>query len=58
MNPKQINSSAIAILVTALVVLGVGAYTGNGGFQLAGALFLLVGMLLASHQAHERGGPD
>lgn len=55
MNPKQIESSTIALVVAALVVLCVGAYTDNGGLQLAGALILLVGIVLAFSQAGSRG---
>ena len=54
MNLKQISSSTIAILIVALIVLATGTYTDNGGFQLAGFLFLLVGCLLAFKQVRDR----
>lgn len=56
MNPKRITPGTLALVVAALLVLAVGLYTGNGGFQLAGALILLVGIVLAISQASGRGG--
>lgn len=56
MSIKQISTSTIAILVAALFVLATGSYTDNGGFQLAGALLLVVGLILAFNQASDRGG--
>jgi hypothetical protein len=47
MKPSKFGSSAIALIVAGLLVIGVGTYTDNGGFQLAGALFLLVAVVLA-----------
>lgn len=47
MNPKQHTSSTIALLVTGVLVFGVGTYTQNGGFQLAGGLICLVAVILA-----------
>ena len=55
MNLKQVTSSTVALIVAALVVLGVGTYTDNGGFQFAGALILLVGVILAFSQAKSSG---
>ena len=58
MNLRQISSSAIALLLTAVFILAVGTYTDNGGFQLAGALILVVGAILAFNQARGRSGTD
>ncbi|WP_154659581.1 hypothetical protein [Arenimonas composti] len=54
MNLKQITPSTFALLVAGLLVLVVGTYTANGGFQLAGGLILLVGVILAFSQACRR----
>lgn len=51
MNVKQIKPATVAIAVAGLLVLAVGTYTANGGFQLAGGLFLLVTVILAVNQA-------
>ena len=56
MNPRRITPGTLALVVAALLVLAVGLYTANGGFQLAGALILLVGIFLAITQASGRGG--
>jgi uncharacterized membrane protein len=47
MRLERISSATFALLVAALLVLAVGAYTSNGGFQLAGGLFLLVAIVRA-----------
>lgn len=47
MKLERISSATFALLVVALLVLAVGAYTSNGGFQLAGGLFLLVAVIRA-----------
>ncbi|MFC3715055.1 hypothetical protein ACFONC_02665 [Luteimonas soli] len=54
MNLKQIKSSTIALLVAGVLILSVGTYTTNGGFQLAGGLVLLVAIILAISQASNR----
>ena len=51
MNFKQIKPATFALTVVGLLVLAVGTYTSNGGFQLAGGLFLLVAVILAVNQA-------
>ncbi len=51
MDISKINSSAIAVVVVAILVGVVGFYTENNGFILAGAIFLLVGLLLGINQA-------
>ena len=56
MNPRRIPPGTLALVVAALLVLAVGLYTGNGGFQFAGALILLVAIVLAISQASGRGG--
>ena len=58
MNLRQISSSTIALLLAAAFLIAVGTYTSNGGFQLAGALVLVVGGLLAFNQARDRSGAD
>lgn len=58
MNLRQISSSAIALLVAALFLIAAGTYTGNGGFQLAGVLVLVVAAILAFNQARGRSGND
>lgn len=55
---KKITSRTIALLVAAALVLLVGIDTDNGGFQLAGALLLLVGLIGAVNEARNRGGPS
>ena len=54
MNHKQIKSTTIAMLVAGALILVVGTYTTNGGFQLAGGLVLLVAIILAISQASSR----
>ena len=56
MNLKQIKSSTIALLVAGVLILAVGTYTTNGGFQLAGGLVLLAAIILAISQASSRVG--
>ena len=53
MNIKNVSSSAIALIVTGLLVAGVGAYTQNTGFQFAGALIFSVGVGIAIDQARK-----
>lgn len=52
---KRISPGTIALLVAALFVLITGIYTDNGGFQLAGGLLLVVGLVSAFNQARDRG---
>jgi hypothetical protein len=54
MNLKQIKSSTIALLVSGVLILVVGTYTTNGGFELAGGLVILVAIILAIIQASSR----
>jgi hypothetical protein len=51
MNLKNVGTSTVALLVCGLFILATGWYTDNGGFQLAGALVLLAGVLRAYHEA-------
>ena len=46
MNSLKLNSGTIALLVVALLVGGVGFYTENSGFVVAGAIFLVVGLVM------------
>lgn len=58
MKLQQITSSTVALLLAALLVLLTGIYTDNGGFQLAGALLLLVAVLLAFKQGTNGDGSN
>ncbi len=58
MNLKQIKPGTMALLVGGLFMLLVGTYTGNGGFQFAGVLLLLVSTITALHQASSRQSAD
>ena len=51
MNLKNVAAGTFALLVAGLLIAGVGTYTQNGGFQLAGALVLLAGLVVAVKQA-------
>jgi hypothetical protein len=55
MGLKKIKSNAIGLIAGGVLLLAVGTYTENGGFQFAGGIMLAVALLLAFHQA--RGGP-
>lgn len=50
MNSLKLNSGTIALLVVALLVGGVGLYTENNGFVVAGAIFLVVAVITAVNQ--------
>ncbi|MBK7895421.1 MAG: hypothetical protein WAS33_06430 [Candidatus Promineifilaceae bacterium] len=50
MNLSRLNSGTIAILIAALLVGAVGFYTENNGFLVAGAIFLVVGLISAVNQ--------
>lgn len=50
MNLAKLNSGTIAILIVALLVGGAGFYTENNGFVVAGAIFLVVGLIMAINQ--------
>ena len=56
MNLKQVKPNAVALLVAGALLLVVGSYTGNGGFQLAGGMTLVVALILALNQANHRPG--
>lgn len=56
MNLQRVTSSSLSLLVAGVFVLLVGTYTDNGGFQLAGALLLVVGLIRAFNQARNRSG--
>ena len=46
----KLNASTFAIFVVALLVGGVGLYTENNGFVIAGAIFLVVGLIMAVNE--------
>jgi hypothetical protein len=58
MNLKQIKSSTLALLVCGLFILLVGTYTENGGFQLAGAMLVVICLILALSQAAGKNSSD
>ena len=58
MNLKQITSSTISLIVAAILLLVVGTYTDNGGFQLAGAILLTIPIITAFNQARKRDSSD
>ena len=53
-NLSKINSSTLAIMVAAIIILATGFYAQNGGFKLAGFLIHLVGCVLSFNQASDR----
>lgn len=55
---SRIRPSTIALVLAAGVMLLVGTYTGNGGFQLAGVLVAVVAAVMALSQARSSGVPD
>jgi len=58
MDFSRIRPSTIALALSAGVMLLVGTYTENGGFQLAGVLLAVVAAVVAFSQARSSGGPD
>jgi hypothetical protein len=58
MNLKQITSSTISLIVAAILLLVVGTYTENSGFQLAGAILLTITSITAFNQARKRDSSD
>jgi ABC-type transport system involved in cytochrome bd biosynthesis fused ATPase/permease subunit len=52
---RNIKPTTLALLLAALVMLAVGTYTDNGGFQLAGVILLVVVLITAFNQARDRG---
>ena len=56
MNFKLIKPGTYAISVAGILALAVGTYTGNGGFQLAGALFLAIALVVGLNQATAEDG--
>ena len=57
MHLRQITPATIALLLSALVMVVVGTYTDNGGFQLAGVILLVVASITAFNQARKRRTP-
>jgi hypothetical protein len=58
MSLKKISSSTVALLAAGVLVLAVGIYTQNGGFQLAGGLMLVVAAIRAIGQSINRSSGD
>ena len=56
MDFRRIKPTTFAILVVGVLALLVGTYTDNGGFQLAGGLFLLVAVIVGFNEANRRDG--
>lgn len=54
MDLSRIRPATIALIVAAIVVLLVGAYTENSGFQLAGLILGVVAFITALNQARSR----
>ncbi len=54
MNLKQITPSTISLIVPTIMLLAVGTYTDNSGFQLAGGILLIVMLIIAFNQARKR----
>ena len=57
MQLSQIKPTTISLLLAALVMVVVGTYTDNGGFQLAGVILLVVASITAFNQARKRRTP-
>jgi uncharacterized membrane protein len=51
---SRIRPATIALIVAAIVMLLVGAYTENSGFQLAGLILGVVAVITALNQARSR----
>ena len=58
MNLKQITPSTISLIVPTIMLLAVGTYTDNSGFQLAGGILLIVMLIIAFNQARKRDISD
>ena len=58
MDLKQITSSTISLIVAAILLLVVGTYTENSGFQLAGAILFTITIITAFNQARKRDSSD
>jgi len=51
MRLNRITTGTVALLLGAVLLLGVGTYTENGGLQLAGGILLVVAVITALNQA-------
>jgi len=58
MHFKKIKSNSIGLLAGSILLLAVGAYSDNGGFQFAGGIMLVVALILAFNQASNEPGDD
>lgn len=56
MKSKWITSSAIGLFAGGILLLAVGTYTGNGGFQWAGGIMLVVAATLVLDRTGRRSG--
>ncbi len=53
-NSTKPTSSTFAILFVAVLVGAIGLYTGNNGFAMAGAIFLVVAIILGINQIRNK----
>ncbi|WP_269531749.1 hypothetical protein [Chitinimonas sp. BJYL2] len=53
-----IKSSTFALFVAGLLMLVVGTYTNNGGFQLAGGMLGFISLIMWISNAGRRNGQD
>jgi len=58
MNLKKITSSTISLIVVAIFIFAVGAYTDNNGFQFAGGIILVVALITAFKQSRKQDTAD
>ena len=54
MKLNQIKPTTISLALAALVMLSVGTYTENGGFQLAGVILMAVVLITGFKQARDK----
>jgi hypothetical protein len=58
MDLSRIRPETVALAVAAALMLLVGTYTDNGGFQAAGVIVAVVATIVAFNQARSSGGAD
>ena len=58
MNLNKIKPSTVSLVLAGLVILSVGTYTENGGFQLAGVILLVVMLITGFNQARDKEGSE
>ncbi len=54
MDLRKIRPNTFAIIIAGVIALIIGTYTNNVGFQMAGGLFMLVGLLVGYSQVRGR----